>query len=255
MSFPVAWSDLADVTPADFTVRTAPALLGDADPWTTLMPAPQPLPAELVEQGRTIPAARAQALHEELRRQSPRRTAGTRVNAPAVRVLPISGSTRAGSSNTLVLQAMHEIDHPGVTSALYQGLALLPAFVPDLVPTPVEVDDLLARITSADAVVFSTPEYAGGLPGALKNLLDWTVGGGQLYEKPVAWLDVANVGRGQGALEQLRTVLGYVAARVIEPACIRIGIDHTQGTPTLRDGARQQLHNALGQLIAAITSG
>jgi bifunctional non-homologous end joining protein LigD len=68
VSFPVAWSDLADVTPADFTVRTAPALIGEADPWVTLMPAPQDVPAELVEQGRTIPAARAQALHEELRR-------------------------------------------------------------------------------------------------------------------------------------------------------------------------------------------
>ncbi|MBN9620328.1 MAG: ATP-dependent DNA ligase, partial [Actinobacteria bacterium] len=68
VSFPVAWSDLPEVTPADFTLRTAPALLGDADPWTTLMPPPQPLPPVLVEQGRTIPAARAQALHEELRR-------------------------------------------------------------------------------------------------------------------------------------------------------------------------------------------
>ena len=67
VSFPVAWSDLADVVPADFTLHTAPALLGDADPWTALMPAPQPLPADLVEQGRTIPAARAQALHEDLR--------------------------------------------------------------------------------------------------------------------------------------------------------------------------------------------
>ena len=67
VSFPVAWSDLADVAPADFTVRTAPALIGDADPWTALLPAPQRVPAELVEQGRTIPAARAQALHEQLR--------------------------------------------------------------------------------------------------------------------------------------------------------------------------------------------
>lgn len=68
VSFPVAWADLANVTPADFTLRTAPSMLGDTDPWTTLMPAAQTLPAELVEQGRTIPAARAQALHEELRR-------------------------------------------------------------------------------------------------------------------------------------------------------------------------------------------
>ncbi len=68
VSFPVEWSNLADVTPADFTVLTAPALIGDADPWAALMPVPQRMPAELVEQGRTIPAARAQALHEELRR-------------------------------------------------------------------------------------------------------------------------------------------------------------------------------------------
>jgi DNA primase len=68
VSFPVAWSDLANVTPADFTLRTAPALLGHSDPWTLLMPAPQQVPAELIEHGRTIPAARAQALHEDLRR-------------------------------------------------------------------------------------------------------------------------------------------------------------------------------------------
>jgi bifunctional non-homologous end joining protein LigD len=68
VSFPVAWSDLAAVTPADFTLRTVPTLLGRTDPWTALMPAAQAVPEELVEQGRTIPAARAQALHEELRR-------------------------------------------------------------------------------------------------------------------------------------------------------------------------------------------
>jgi DNA ligase D-like protein (predicted polymerase) len=68
VSFPVAWSDLANVTPADFTLRTALALLGHSDPWTSLMPAPQQVPVELIEHGRTIPAARAQALHEDLRR-------------------------------------------------------------------------------------------------------------------------------------------------------------------------------------------
>ncbi len=68
VSYPVAWSDLAEVTPSDFTLRTVPALVRETDPWTTLMPPAQTLPAELVEQGRTIPAARAQALHEELRK-------------------------------------------------------------------------------------------------------------------------------------------------------------------------------------------
>ncbi|MDT4919989.1 MAG: bifunctional non-ous end joining protein LigD [Pseudonocardiales bacterium] len=69
VSFPQRWDDLDDVVPADFTVHTAPALLGDADPWTELMPEPQPLPDELVDEGRTIPIARVRAMHEGKRRK------------------------------------------------------------------------------------------------------------------------------------------------------------------------------------------
>jgi DNA primase len=68
VSYPVAWDDLDAVTPADFTIHTVPALIDGADPWQDGMPAAQRLPAQLVEHGHTIPAARAQALHEELRR-------------------------------------------------------------------------------------------------------------------------------------------------------------------------------------------
>lgn len=100
-----------------------------------------------------------------------------------------------------------------------------------------EIDDRLARISRADAVVFATPEYAGGLPGSLKNLLDWTVGGGQLYDKLVAWVDVANPGRGGGARGQLRTVLGYVGARVVEAASVHVNLDRNGGSVTLGDGA------------------
>jgi bifunctional non-homologous end joining protein LigD len=68
ISFPVSWDDLDHVVPGDFTVRTAPGLLGDADPWTDAMPAPQTLPDDLVAEGRTIPVARVQAMHEGKRR-------------------------------------------------------------------------------------------------------------------------------------------------------------------------------------------
>jgi bifunctional non-homologous end joining protein LigD len=68
VSFPVAWDDLDSVLPGDFTVRTAPRLLGDADPWADRMPPPQRLSAELVEEGRAIPVARVQAMHEGKRR-------------------------------------------------------------------------------------------------------------------------------------------------------------------------------------------
>jgi bifunctional non-homologous end joining protein LigD len=73
VSFPVSWQSLDDVSPADFTIRTAPALLGATDPWADAMPAPQPLPAELVAEGHTIPVARVQAMHEGKRRARARR--------------------------------------------------------------------------------------------------------------------------------------------------------------------------------------
>jgi len=74
VSFPVAWDQLEQVSPADFTVRTAAAQLADGDPWAEWMPGPQALPADLIEEGRTIPVARVQAMHEGKRRARARRT-------------------------------------------------------------------------------------------------------------------------------------------------------------------------------------
>jgi DNA ligase D len=73
VSFPLAWSDLDRVTPADFTVHTAAALVATADPWADLMPEPQRLPADVIEEGRAIPIARVQAMHEGKRRARARR--------------------------------------------------------------------------------------------------------------------------------------------------------------------------------------
>jgi DNA primase len=74
VSFPVAWADLDDVKPADFTVHTAPALLGDGDPWAAAMPQARALDADLVAEGHTIPIARVQAMHEGRRRARARRS-------------------------------------------------------------------------------------------------------------------------------------------------------------------------------------
>jgi DNA ligase D len=73
VSFPVDWSDLGDVVPADFTVHTALRRLGDRDPWAARMPGPQRLSAALIEEGRAIPVARVQAMHEGKRRARARR--------------------------------------------------------------------------------------------------------------------------------------------------------------------------------------
>jgi DNA ligase D-like protein (predicted polymerase) len=74
VSFPVSWDQLDRVSPADFTVRNAASRVGDGDPWAAEMPLPQQLPADLIEEGHTIPIARVQAMHEGKRRARARRS-------------------------------------------------------------------------------------------------------------------------------------------------------------------------------------
>ena len=74
VSFPVPWEDLDRVAPADFTVHTAARLVADGDPWADLLPAPQQLGRDLIEEGRAIPIARVQAMHEGKRRARARRS-------------------------------------------------------------------------------------------------------------------------------------------------------------------------------------
>jgi bifunctional non-homologous end joining protein LigD len=75
VSYPLAWDELDSVAPGDFTVHTAPGVIAEADPWTGRMPAPQRLSADLIEEGRLIPVARVQAMHEGKRRARARRQA------------------------------------------------------------------------------------------------------------------------------------------------------------------------------------
>ena len=84
--------------------------------------------------------------------------------------------------------------------------------------------ELRAQLDAADAVLFSTPEYAGALPGSFKNLLDWTVGGGT-YGKPVAWVNTSSSPTGAAsAHDSLRTVLRCTGTDIVEPACVRIPV-------------------------------
>jgi bifunctional non-homologous end joining protein LigD len=73
VSFPVAWEDLDRIVPGDFTLRSAPGLLDQADPWMEQMPPPQHLDSDLVAEGHTIPIARVRAMHEGKRRARARR--------------------------------------------------------------------------------------------------------------------------------------------------------------------------------------
>ena len=76
VSHPVDWSALDEISPSDFTIRTVPAMRSAADPWIDLMPPPQRLAAELIDEGRQVPIARVAAMHEGKRRARARREAG-----------------------------------------------------------------------------------------------------------------------------------------------------------------------------------
>ena len=164
--------------------------------------------------------------------------------ADRTHILLVSGSTRGGSANTAALRTLRAVAPRPVIAVLYEELSVLPAFNPDddREPLPAAARRLRQAITDCDAVVFCTPEYAGGLPGSFKNLLDWTVGGGEMYGKPTAWINVAAPGRGAGAEDSLVSVLGYVGAAVIDKACRRImlprqaiGPDGLVGDPEFRE--------------------
>ena len=92
-------------------------------------------------------------------------------------LLALSGSLRATSSNAALVRAAARLVPPGVTVEIYDGLAALPHFSPDLdvEPLPAEVCALRAAVGRAGALVIATPEYAHGMPGSLKNALDWLV--------------------------------------------------------------------------------
>lgn len=179
--------------------------------------------------------------------------------ATPVKILLMSGSTRAASTNTAALRTAAAIHPDGVSPVLYQGLAQLPAFDPDADadrPHPA-VAALRRALAEAHAVLICTPEYAGTLPGSLKNLLDWTVGTGDLNHKPVAWLTVAAPGRGDGAAATLRMVLEYVIADIVEAACVRIPVPrHAVGADGLiGDGEiRRSILRALAELVAHVRS-
>jgi chromate reductase, NAD(P)H dehydrogenase (quinone) len=151
----------------------------------------------------------------------------------STRILLVSGSTRDSSTNTAALRTAGMAGSGDVTAVMFGGLTELPAFTPDEDPERPHpaVRDLREQIAAADGVIFSTPEYAGALPGSFKNLIDWTVGSGEFYRKPVAWISVAAQGRGEAAYAELAKVMGYVDAKVVDECCARLPLLRTAVGP------------------------
>lgn len=145
--------------------------------------------------------------------------------ADRVRVLAISGSLRRQSSNSALVEAATRLAPDAVEISIYRGLADLPAFNPDSDgdSAPETVTTFRAALRACDAVLISSPEYAHGVPGALKNALDWVVGSGELIDMPIALVNAS--GRATHAWASLLETLTVMSAYVIRDASITVSLD------------------------------
>lgn len=138
------------------------------------------------------------------------------------KILAISGSLRTGSSNDAILRFLGRLAPKGLDYTIYDGLAQLPHFDPDLDndKPPEIVIAFRELITAADGIIICTPEYAYGVPGSLKNALDWTVSSGSLVDKPLS-LITASTG-GENAHAALLLILGALSANTLKDATLLI---------------------------------
>jgi chromate reductase, NAD(P)H dehydrogenase (quinone) len=140
-----------------------------------------------------------------------------------VKLVGISGSLQASSSNSALLGVARAVAGAGVEIEVFAALADVPAFNPDTEPAPPSIEAFRSLVRSADGLLIATPEYAFGLPGSLKNLLDWLVGSGELYGKPVVVLSAApSAERGTNARADLERTLGAQGARVLDSTTIAV---------------------------------
>jgi chromate reductase, NAD(P)H dehydrogenase (quinone) len=178
----------------------------------------------------------------------------------AARLLAISGSLRAASTNTAALQALALVAPEGVEVALYRDLGRLPAFNPDEDEegrAPASVAALRTLVRQSDGLVIAAPEYAHGVPGALKNALDWLVASDAIPGKPIALVNVAP--RAFHAQAALRETLATMAARLVPEAFVTLSLtgaamdaNAIAADPRLARALREAL-DALVQAISAQT--
>ena len=174
-----------------------------------------------------------------------------------MRLLAISGSLRRASSNTAAVEALARIAPDAVRVIVYRDLAKLPPFNPDDdvdgEPKPESVEALRELVGASNAIVIASPEYAHGVPGALKNALDWLVASEAFAGKPVVLINVSP--RAFHAQASLREILTTMAARLVPEAFATLPFGAKPGTAeeVLADPALvRRLTKSLEALLAAL---
>jgi chromate reductase, NAD(P)H dehydrogenase (quinone) len=176
-----------------------------------------------------------------------------------ISLLLISGSARDGSTNVAALRTAAAVAGDDVDAVLFGGIGELPLFNPDDdregVPIDPRVAAMRTAVAAADALMLCTPEYAGALPAALKNLLEWTIGDAGTYRKPVAWINAAGPAAPSGAADahdSLAKVLRYAGAEIVDGACVRVPVTRDMVGPDgliSDDGARSAIAAAVTTLV------
>jgi NAD(P)H-dependent FMN reductase len=140
-----------------------------------------------------------------------------------IKILGVSGSLRAASLNTALLQAVARLAPPDIQVSLYRGIGSFPLYNPDIEePAPPQIMDFRAQLRVADGVLLASPEYAHGVTGAMKNALDWVVGCDAFVNKPVALLNASS--RATHAQVALSETIAVMSGRIVEEASIAVPI-------------------------------
>src|SRR6266700_3467229 len=174
-----------------------------------------------------------------------------------MKILAISGSLRSGSSNTAVLRAAARLAPAGVDIALFEGIADLPFFNPDLDgdQLPVPVAAFRALIGAADGILISSPEYARGVAGVLKNALDWLVASFEFPNKPVALINTSP--RATHALAALTLTLETMSAQLVRDAFVTLpllGAAHDEMSIVSNEALAGPLRDAIARFAGAVGS-
>ncbi|MFD0772200.1 NADPH-dependent FMN reductase [Bacillus sp. CGMCC 1.60114] len=141
------------------------------------------------------------------------------------RIIAISGSIREGSSNTNVLKTLAAFIPENIDYNIYNGIQELPHFNPDIdrIQAPTAVEDFRKTLAEAHALIICTPEYAKGVPGVLKNALEWLVSSAELYKKPVAVITASpSITSGDKAHESLLLTLGMLDVTIVQNGSVLI---------------------------------
>jgi NAD(P)H-dependent FMN reductase len=177
----------------------------------------------------------------------------------ARRVLCLSGSLRRASSNTAVLLAARELAPPSLLLTVYADLAALPPFNPDEESErlPAKVQTLRAAVGQSDALLIACPEYAHGVPGVFKNLLDWLVGSLEFPGKPVLLINASARGS-HHAQDALCEILRTMSAHLLSPEPLGVALPGA-GCTTAQVLANPErcleLRTVLACLSAALNAG